>query len=213
LRRQRAGLAAGLLLETDLHGPSYFYLGLYEYEIAHHVAAMAQPSCTSFDVGAGWGYYSLILSKITAGRVVAFETDERSLERLEYHLRVNRPTAARVMVRRAFVGARSRPEVNEVALDDVAGTNGIPLPDLIKIDIEGSEADALRGAQKLLRESRPHIIVETHSSELERQCGDFLVGLGYRPTVVKRRTRFREDRPSADNRWLVARGERPYGDR
>ncbi len=36
-------------------------------------------------------------------------------------------------------------------------------PDLIKIDVEGAEADALQGAKELVRQSSPRVFVEMHS--------------------------------------------------
>ena len=209
MRRLHLGLAAGLRFEIDLQGHAYFYLGLYEFEIAKHVAAMAYPSCVAFDVGAGEGYYSLVLSKLTGAQVVAFEVDRPSLERLERHRLANMPVGDRVVVHPQFVAASSEPDRNRVALDDLANTPGMPTPDLLKIDVEGAEVDVLKGAERLLHLHRPHVIVETHSAELERRCGDLLLGAGYRPIVVGMRKRLREDRPLVQNRWLIAAGRRP----
>ena len=50
--------------------------------------------------------------------------------------------------------------VRLVRLDDYAVENNLPSPDWIKIDIEGLELPALRGAERLLREARPTIICE-----------------------------------------------------
>jgi FkbM family methyltransferase len=47
-----------------------------------------------------------------------------------------------------------------IALDDLV--ESIPLPDAIKCDVEGAEAEALRGADKLLRSRRRWIICEMH---------------------------------------------------
>jgi FkbM family methyltransferase len=47
-----------------------------------------------------------------------------------------------------------------VRLDDYAAKNGLPAPDWIKIDIEGLELPALRGAELLIRGGRPTIICE-----------------------------------------------------
>jgi hypothetical protein len=38
---------------------------------------------------------------------------------------------------------------------------GLPAPDLMKIDVEGHEADVLRGAQQTIRQNRPMIIFES----------------------------------------------------
>jgi FkbM family methyltransferase len=49
---------------------------------------------------------------------------------------------------------------------------------LIKIDVEGHEADVLEGAVKTLRRNRPVIIVEIKSRNLDRVCS-FFAGLKY----------------------------------
>ena len=40
-------------------------------------------------------------------------------------------------------------------------------PDLVKIDIEGFEVHALRGASELLQKTRPMMIIEVHPKRLE----------------------------------------------
>lgn len=53
-------------------------------------------------------------------------------------------------------------EVDVIALDDFVETTGI-YPDVIKIDIEGSEHLALRGALKVLDRHHPILLLELHS--------------------------------------------------
>lgn len=45
-------------------------------------------------------------------------------------------------------------KVTVVTLDDYVSTNGLPLPDLIKLDIQGYELKALRGAYKCLNHAK-----------------------------------------------------------
>ena len=47
-------------------------------------------------------------------------------------------------------------------LDTVIRNQGLTLPDVIKIDIEGAEAMALRGGRRLLCEQRPRLAIELH---------------------------------------------------
>jgi FkbM family methyltransferase len=55
-------------------------------------------------------------------------------------------------------GVRSRLAVPACTLDSLLET--LPPPQLLKIDVDGSEAAALRGARRLLQEHRPVVLVE-----------------------------------------------------
>ena len=75
------------------------------------------------------------------------------------------------------------------------------------MDIDGAELDALMGARRLLRDHRPHLVVETHSAELENACGRLLVDCGYAPVIKHNRRLWREHRGGVPhNRWLLAAG-------
>ena len=46
----------------------------------------------------------------------------------------------------------------------------------------------------MLRDRRPHLVVETHSAELKSECGSLLSEIGYRPVVKHNRRIWREHR-------------------
>ena len=54
-----------------------------------------------------------------------------------------------------------------------------PPPAYLKIDVEGFEMNVLCGASKILKDIRPKIIIETHSSELKKEVIHFLDEYGY----------------------------------
>jgi FkbM family methyltransferase len=56
---------------------------------------------------------------------------------------------------------------------------GLPRPDVIKIDVEGAEALLLRGADRLLRESGPRLLIELHGAGVAREVLPLLDDLGY----------------------------------
>ncbi|MFN3147739.1 MAG: FkbM family methyltransferase [Paracoccaceae bacterium] len=72
---------------------------------------------------------------------------------------------------------RTEETVTVTTLDAYCSAHGIA-PDFIKIDIEGAELSALKGAERTLAEHRPALMVEVteHVSEVL----SFLDGLGYR---------------------------------
>lgn len=57
-------------------------------------------------------------------------------------------------------------EVELVALDDVIDAH--PHPDVVKMDIEGAEILAMKGATRLLRDVRPIFLIELHGPESVR---------------------------------------------
>jgi FkbM family methyltransferase len=59
------------------------------------------------------------------------------------------------------VGTGEMIRVPAVALDDFIATGG-PVPQLVKIDVEGGEYEILRGGMNLFTRHRPLIIVEVH---------------------------------------------------
>lgn len=66
-------------------------------------------------------------------------------------------------------------DVPVVTLDDL----DIPDVRVLKLDVEGSELVALRGARTLLREQRPAVFAECNSKEEMNQIGAFLSGMRY----------------------------------
>jgi hypothetical protein len=70
-------------------------------------------------------------------------------------------------------------EVDVVGLDELSEMGRLPAPNLIKMDIEGGEVDALVGAERILRAHRPVILLATHGWARHQECCRFLRGLGY----------------------------------
>ena len=59
-----------------------------------------------------------------------------------------------------MVSSSGNRAVRMVRLDDYASEHDLPFPSWIKIDIEGLELPALKGAERIIREARPRIICE-----------------------------------------------------
>ena len=69
--------------------------------------------------------------------------------------------------------------VEMTTLDDFVFNAGNPVPDLIKLDVEGAEAAVLAGATRVLSEVRPTILVEVHGTEPATAVWDLMHPLGY----------------------------------
>jgi FkbM family methyltransferase len=169
--------------------------GAYEVEEAAFVRSRVEPGQTVVDVGANIGFFTVLLADLvqSTGRVFAFEPLESNIGLMLDSLRENRQTA-RVVVRRAAVGetagvaelvvnrySRNSGDsylgapnddlppgceietVPVVRLDDERLTTPV---DFVKIDVEGAELLALRGARALLTRDRPTILCEINPRQL-----------------------------------------------
>lgn len=93
---------------------------------------------------------------------------------------LSRVTGGEPCLGRRMVGLG--PLTAEVAcrsLDSLAAEGELPLPDLVKIDVEGAEALLLRGARRLLGEHRPKLVIELHGAAVAREVLTILEDLGY----------------------------------
>jgi FkbM family methyltransferase len=147
-----------------------------------------QPGMVFFDVGAFHGIFSILAGKklSSCGQVVAFEPSLRERRRFEMHIRMNglreiqlepyavssrmdnltfftvapsfgmmnslKPPKVDVPVRETVVEA--------VALDKYLAARHTERLDLMKIDVEGGELEAFRGAKRLLGSIRPVLVCE-----------------------------------------------------
>jgi FkbM family methyltransferase len=204
----RRGPGAGLLWRHYRDYQTWMAMGLYEPHVASLIVSLLAPGGVFYDIGANAGYYSLIASKIVGpdGRVIAFDPVPKNAETVREQIALNgfdeRCKVERLAVSGASgsfsfvideVNANSHLsehnvphlkntgqviEVAAVTLDEYAAGN--PRPALIKMDIEGAEVDALKGARELLSSAdAPTCLISTHSDELERGVKEILAGHGY----------------------------------
>ncbi len=151
----------------------------------------AEAGGTVLDCGAHSGNTALYFSGRVgpAGHVYAFEPAPAIHKRLERNLagRDNvTPVAAAVALRSGSVHleecgpashlAPSGRKVAAVSLDEFVRERGVGRVDFIKMDIEGAEADALRGAAGIVRARAPAVALAAYHQPLD------LVDL---PTVIE----------------------------
>jgi FkbM family methyltransferase len=181
---------ANMLLPGDWRGLGKFlfvFRERYEPELAE-LERFLSPGKTFIDVGANFGIYTLVASKLVGdgGRVIAFEPTAQSFAVLRQNIELNRLTNVCALQAalsenagtawlyygtdpvRNSLGKDPRCEAGgeQVAvesLDHVLQQSSVECVDVIKIDAEGAEELVLRGAQKLLTSMRPVIIYEFNS--------------------------------------------------
>jgi FkbM family methyltransferase len=161
-------------------GPGILYNRDYEPHVRAAIRERFRPGQTFVDIGANIGCISLLAASIAgpSGRVISFEPNPTNLQRLYAGIVLNgfenvevRPLA--VSDRRATFtvsGGTSNSVVREAqGLDDSVYAQSVVLDDelahlssidFIKIDIEGHEPRALRGAGGLIRKHRPTLLTE-----------------------------------------------------
>jgi FkbM family methyltransferase len=137
------------------------------------------------------------------GCVVAFDGDAENVSRILEQVQRNGWTG-RVRVEHRAIWSQSLPTipfrrggtltsrggVETVSISPVLGTGelvdvpaisldhyvraGAPQPELIKVDVEGAEAEVLRGATRLAMTKRPVLIVEVHHARAAADITDWL---------------------------------------
>jgi hypothetical protein len=193
------GISAGIVMRVDFSHQTRLLLGLYEIEIAGHCKRLLKQCKSGFDIGANAGYYSLILAKHTNGPVLAVEPESDGIAELRVNFEHNKYP---LTCFQALVGAEQKDGM--VTLDQLANEHF--LPDFIKMDIEGGEVDALNGGRNLIKEHRPHMVIEVHSEQLEIECRKTLAEFDYKITRIDPRKWLPEERVDAYNGWIICDG-------
>jgi FkbM family methyltransferase len=142
------------------------------------------------------------------GRVVAFDGDSENVKRLHEHIERNGWSKSVAVVHSAVwtqtlpsIGFRrggtiaSRGGVESGAVRPVLGCgelSGVPaialddyarlhdcVPDFVKVDVEGAEAEVLRGATAIARDHGPLFVVEVHHAQAAAEIEIWLRELSY----------------------------------
>ncbi|WP_310962217.1 FkbM family methyltransferase [Nocardioides terrisoli] len=171
--------------------PRYAFNRLHEKPVTRLLVDDLRTASCFADVGANLGYYSCLATQfMAAGEIHAFEMDRDNFALLEGNLALNHavatPYANNVAVsdHAGSVRYSRRPDLNHpalslynpwpgegevevevpaITLDDYFADR--PKPDVLKMDIEGAEVDALRGMTTLLPDLR-RLYLEVHPENL-----------------------------------------------
>jgi FkbM family methyltransferase len=163
----------------------------YDPPVAEFFRSHLRSGQTCFDIGANVGVYVLQFARWlgSSGRVVAFEPNPGARAVLQRHVQMNAVTDRVVIVpsavgensgtatlfaadadgmsrlnapNQAIAGKTHNLEVPVTSVDDYVARSGIQ-PDVLMVDIEGFEIQAIAGAKRLIAERRDLlIVVEMH---------------------------------------------------
>jgi hypothetical protein len=201
-RKLRFGLGKGARMNINLRTHVRYYLGIYEYALNKHLKKMLRPGIVCYDIGGNFGYDAIVLAQRTKGTVISFERQDVHVHDITENAKLN--PGLKIEVVRAFVGGQD--QEGFVRIDTIAKRG--PLPDFMKMDIEGAEVEALQGAEWVLSTRKPDILIEVHGMDKEQGCLEILRRHGYEPIIVNYNRIWGEARdPAVHNRWIVAYGK------
>lgn len=198
----------GVILQSDhlleLQRQRYKQINIHEPEEESWIDQLLDEIASSdsadrpvfVDIGAAVGYYCFLVNKrCPTAEIHAFEPIEQNRIRLQQNALHN---SARGIIVHAQAIARNSGTANlagddyrahldprspgisvpTTTIDDFQASVGRPL-DLIKLDIQGAEAEALIGATRSLRSGLiKHLVIGTHSPALHERCLSGLTRLG-----------------------------------
>jgi len=162
--------------------------GKWEPEMSHKLAQYITPGDTFVDIGANIGYHTLFSASLlkNTGKVIAFEPIKRLAQQIEESVAANQFDNVEVYqnglgdkaaeldlyVRDENMGGSSLSKYENLNLVSASSVETISIKTLdsllpaetrinvMKIDVEGHEFEALKGAENLLREQKPVIFME-----------------------------------------------------
>jgi FkbM family methyltransferase len=190
---------------TNIYEPIQPYLLV---EFARHL------DCSVFvDIGANIGFYSVIMSsELEALTIYAYEPMPQAYKELQENLALN-ALSDRSLVRKVALSSQVG-EAEMLVVSNLSGANAIrdtsynkensslktervPISTLdeelsltgqnvsMKIDVEGHEAEVLRGGRRFLQENTCIIQFESLSKDsYHEDCIDILTSLGYRELIA-----------------------------
>jgi len=170
-----------------------FLRGTYETRMADFAAETFRPDDIFWDVGAHFGYYSLIAARrLTEGHVYSFEPSTENLYYLRAHVRWNHLDNDTILTcavagedgtttfggegtGSGMVGGKGH-AVEVRSIDSLIASGDAKAPTILKIDVEGQEANLLRGAERHLKGSdepgggHSTFVISTHGDEVHDEC-------------------------------------------
>ena len=202
------GPLKGMLMKISLKSERQFIYGNFEVEVVKMIQDVIKPGWVIYDVGAHVGYFTLIFSRLVGpkGHCFSFEPSPKVFRRLKSNVQLNRRRLqaevdaieiglySEAGQKEFFIGGSSStgrlvrfpkevPEetivtVPVTTIDTLVG-NGMPSPDIVKIDVEYVEDHVIRGAINTISNHQTIILCEIHTIESGTNCFNILKSLSY----------------------------------
>jgi FkbM family methyltransferase len=212
LRNQKGRIQKGLGTGLWFDGAGSavgFALGTHDPDVQVAFARLLRPGMTVYDIGANVGFTAILAARQVeaSGQVICFEPLEVNAAQIILNANMNR--FVWVVVRREALGvadgeaefhvsqsptwgrladAGQTPLHNAVvrvpirSLDSLISKDKLPSPHFIKMDVEGAEADVLKGGRSILAQARPVMVIELHNTN--QAVIDALAGLDYTVRIL-----------------------------
>lgn len=147
-----------------------------EARITRLAMSQLRPGAVAIDVGANYGFITLIMGKSVCpnGKVISYEPVSDIYDALSNSIKKNSLTDVCLLVQKP-VGKIDDDQF--VTLDSEIDRLGISKLDFLKIDVDGTDYDVLLGAKESLRKFRPPLVIEMHMNE--ELIVELLRSLGY----------------------------------
>lgn len=163
-----------------------YYFGTYEPMCVKFLKRILKPGMVFYDIGANFGFYSLLAAQRIApnGAVFAFEPQSKCCSMLIKSMAANKLKNIRIhqialsdedgegriyQLSETNIGQASlwrgkgktfgSEVVKCVTIDYLIKNKELPPCDIMKIDVEGAEQNVLKGANELFLKSPPKVIV------------------------------------------------------
>jgi FkbM family methyltransferase len=168
--------------------------GSLEPNVQRILATLIEPGFVVYDIGANVGFFTVLAARLTGpmGSVYSLEPAPHCAAAVAANAELNGLANVTVLQRAAgraagrerlyvvadqswsHLESRGRHplttdalEVEVAAIDDLVAGGELPPPDLVKLDVEGSEVDVLAGMRRTIAEHRPRVVCELHETAAE----------------------------------------------
>lgn len=210
-------IAGSLRWEIDGLTSQEFVLGTYEPYMQQVFIEHVRKGDVVYDVGAHAGYHSLFCSLLvgSTGKVCAFEPNPKNFVSMTRQLTLNSPNQVCLLPyalsdrsavasldtshgpSQGYLSSSGDIQVKARTIDSLIADGLCPVPNVIKIDVEGHEYEVLIGAMNTLRKHKPIVLCDYNDDHTHSLVTNILGPLSYEvrkgPPVIALPKEFSEE--------------------